>query len=233
MSAEKIMVNAVDPDGKWLCRVGGMSALVLGIAYLITIPLYAHVGAPPSGGGEAWLKYLAGKTTVWWAILGLSVLTDLLFVPVALSLYLALKGVNRNAMLVATAFMGLFIVLDLAVTWSNYASLITLSGNYAAATNDAQRVAYIAAANYASAVLGSRLEAVYAIVVLSFGILMIGLVMLRGIFSKSTAYLGLITGVLGIVSITGLNVTIIMNAVLATVWVLLVGYRLSKISWVN
>jgi hypothetical protein len=40
------------------------------------------------------------------------VLTDLLFVPVALSLYLALKGVNRNAMLVATAFLGLFIVLE-------------------------------------------------------------------------------------------------------------------------
>ena len=27
--------------------------------------------------------------------------------------YLALKGINRNAMLVATAFVGLFVVLDL------------------------------------------------------------------------------------------------------------------------
>ena len=228
MSAEKMIVNAVDPDGEWLYRVGGISALVLGIAYLITIPLYAHVGAPPSG-GEAWLKYLAGKTTVWWAILGLSVLTDLLYVPVALALYLALNRANRNAMLVATAFVGVFIVLDLAVTWSNYASLITLGSNYAAATNDAQRVAYIAAANYASAVLASHLEAVYAIVILSFGILLIGLVMLKGNFSKSTAYVGLVTGALGIVSIGGWNVTIIMNAVLATVWVLLVGYRLYRL----
>ena len=169
MSAERMNANAVDPDGKWLYRVGGISALALGIAYIITIPLYASVGAPPSG-GEATLTYLAGKTTVWWAILGLSVLTDLLFVPVALSLYLALKGVNRSAMLVATAFLGLFIVLDLAVTWTNYASLITLSGNYAAATTDAQRAAYVAAANYASAVLKSTLEAVYSILVPSLGI---------------------------------------------------------------
>ncbi len=161
MSAQKMMVHAVDPDGKWLYRVGGISALILAIAYIITIPLYVYVGAPPSG-GEARLKYLALNTTVWWAILGLSVLTDFLFVPVALSLYLALKGVNRNAMLVATAFVGLFIVLDLAVTWSNYASLITLSGNYAAATNDAQRAAYVAAASYPSAVLASSLEAVYS-----------------------------------------------------------------------
>jgi hypothetical protein len=228
MSAQKMMVNAVDPDGEWLYRVGGICALALGIAYLITIALYARVGAPPSA-GEAWLKYLAGKTAVWWTILGLSVLTDLLYVPVAFALYLALQGIARSAMLVASACVGLFIVLDLAVTWSNYASLITLSGNYAAATNDAQRMAYVAAANYASAVLTSRLEAVYAIVVLSFGILLIGLVMLKGSFHKSTAYVSLVTGVLGIVSITGWNVTIIMNAVFATVWVLLVGYGLYRL----
>ena len=228
MSAQKMMVHAVDPDGKWLYRVGGISALVLGIAYIITIVLYAQVGAPPSG-GEVWLKYLAGKTTEWWVILGLSVFTDLLYVPVALALYLALKGVNRNAMLLATAFVGLFIVLDLAVTWTNYASLITLRGNYAAAANDAQRAAYIAAANYASAVLASRLEVVYSIVILSSGILLIGLVMLKGIFNKITAYVGLVTGVLGLVSITGWNVAIIMNALFATAWLLLVGYRLYRL----
>lgn len=228
MNTEHRILNAIDPDRKWLYRVGGICALVLGLAYLITIPLYAYVGTPP-GSGEAWLNYLAGKTTVWWAILGLSVLTDLLFVPVGLSLYVALKGINRNAMLIATAFVGLFIVLDLAVTWPNYASLIALSGNYAAAANDAQRIVYVAAANYASAVLASRLEAFYAIVILSSGILITSLVMLKGIFGKSTAYLGLAAGALGIVSIAGWNVAIIMNAVLATIWVLFVGYRLYRL----
>jgi len=228
MNEQKIMVNTVDPEGKGWYRVGGISALVLGVAYLIIIPLYASVGAPPTG-GQAWLTYLNGKTTVWWAILGLSILTDVLFVPVAFSLYLALKKVNRNVMLVAIAFVGVFVVLDLAVTWSNYAALITLSGNYAAATNDAQRAAYVAAANYPSAVLASPLERVYSIVDLSFGILLISLVMLKGIFRKSTAYVGVATGVLGIVSLVGWSVTIILNAVFATLWVLLVGYRLCRL----
>ncbi len=234
MSAAKTMVHAVDPDGRWLYRVGGISALLLGIGYVIIIPLYVHVGAPPSG-GEAWLQYLAGKATVWWAILGLSILTDVLYVPVALSLYLALKGVNRSAMLVATAFVGLFTVLDLAVTWTNYASLITLSGKYAAATNGAQRAAYVAAANYASAVLASSLEAVYSILVLSVGILLIGLVMRKGVFGRSTAYLGVATGILGIVTVVGplfvmaLSVTIIITSVLTTLWVLLVGYKLYRL----
>ena len=65
MSVERITVNVVDPDGKWLYRVGGTSALVIGIGYIIIFPLFALVGAPPSG-GEVWLKYLEGKTTVWW-----------------------------------------------------------------------------------------------------------------------------------------------------------------------
>src|SRR5262245_53460649 len=108
MSTEKMAVTAVDPDGTWLYRVGGISALLVGIAYIITIPLYVQVGAPPSG-GEARLQYLAGKTTVWWAILGLSVLTDFLFVPVALALYRVLNRVSRSAMLVATACIGLFV----------------------------------------------------------------------------------------------------------------------------
>jgi len=234
MSVQKRMVNAVDPRGKWLYRVGGISALVFGIVYIIIIALFVPIGAPPSG-AEAKLTYLAGNTTVWWAILGLSVLTDFLFVPVALSLYLTLEGINRNAMLVATACMVLFIVLDLAVTWTNYASLITLSGNYAAASNDAQRAVFVAAASYPSALLESSLIDVYNTLTLAVGILMTGLVMLRGIFSKRTAYLGLVTGILGIVSVassfftSSLGVIIIVASALTTIWVLFVGYRLFRL----
>jgi hypothetical protein len=116
-------------------------------------------GAVPSG-GEAWLEYLAGHTAVWWAILGLSVLTDFVFLPVAWSLYLALKSANGNATLVGAGLLVLFAVLDLAVTWPNYASLISLSGDYAAATTDAQRAASVAATSYPLAVLTSSLFAV-------------------------------------------------------------------------
>jgi hypothetical protein len=202
MSQQNMMVNAVDPHGKWLYRVGGISALVFGIGYIIIIALFVPIGAPPSG-AEAWLTYLAGNTTVWWAILSLSVLTDFLLVPVALSLYLALKGINRNAMLVATAFVGLFIVLDLALTQTNYAVLIPLSGSYAAAANDAQRAIFVTAAIYPSTVVDSNLIFVYNSLTFAVGILITGLVMLKGIFGKGTAFLGLATGILGIAAVAG------------------------------
>jgi hypothetical protein len=234
MSVERSLVHAVDADGGWLYRVGGVSALLLGLGYIGTIPLYVYAGAPPHE-TEAWLAYLAGKTTEWWAILGLSVLTDLLFIPLALALYIALKDVNRNVMLLATALVLLFVGLDLAVTWSNYAALITLGERYALATTDAQRAAYVVAAQSPSAVLASTLEAVYSILILSLGILLMGLVMLKGVFGKTGAYLGVITGVLGIVSVIGPFVlptvgnAIILASVLTTLWVLLVGVRLLRL----
>ena len=230
MSIGTTAERGTDPDDKGLYRIGGLSALVLGLGYLVIFPVYARVGAPPTGDGAAFLAYLTGKTGTWWIILALSVLTDLLFVPLGLALYVALRPLNRNAMLLGTACMGLFVVLDLAVTWTQYASLLTLTDRYVAATSDVQRSAYVAAANVASAVLTSRLLIVYAIAILSSGILMIGVVMLKGVFSRTTAWLGVLTGVLGLVSLAGWGVTIIMNAVCATLWVLFVGYRLNQLA---
>jgi hypothetical protein len=138
-------------------------------------------------------------------------------------------------MMVATSCVVLFVVLDLAVTWINYASLITLSGNYAAATDDAQRAVFVAAAHYPSVVLESSLLGVYIILIPGVGILITGLVMLKGIFSKSAAYLGLATGILGIVSVVGpffvssLGVVVIIASVLTTIWVLFAGYRLYRL----
>jgi len=213
--------------------VGGVAAVVLGIAYLATMPLFASVGVPPRG-GEAWLAYSAGKTGAWWGILALSVLTDLLFVPVAFALYFALRRVTRGLALLGSAYVGLFAVLDLAVTWSNYAALITLSESYVGATSDAQRLVYVAAAEYASTGVTFS-QSVYSILVPALGVLLVGLAMVRSPFGRGIAYLGVVTGVLGIVSLVGplvvsaLSATMIVTSLLTTVWVVLVGYRLFRL----
>jgi len=222
-------LNTICGVQKQWYRVGGGAALVLAVGYVIITVLYARVGVPPDS-GDAWFKYLPGKTTAWWAILAISVFTDFLYIPVVFALYLALRELNRNLMLLATAFVGLFVVLDLAVTWSHYASVLLLYRNYVSIADDAHRASYIAAANYASAILRSPLEVVYAIVTLSFGILFIGFVMLGGTFGKITAYLALGTGVLGILSLTSFSFAIIGNAVLATVWLFFVGGKLCRLS---
>lgn len=210
-------------------RVGAAAALMIAIVYLAIIPLYARVGGPPQD-AEAWFLYLAGKTTIWWTILGLCVFTDFLYLPVALALYLALREINKNMMLMASAFIELFVVLDLAVTWPGYGAILTLYGRYSSTIDPARRAAYVAGADYASAVLNSRLEVVYAIVILSFGILLTAVVMLKSRFSKTAAYLGLITGILGVLSLTGFTPAIIGNALFTTIWLIFVAVGLFRLA---
>jgi len=133
-------------------------------------------------------------------------------------------------MLIGVAFVGLFIALELAVNWVSYASLIMLSGDYATASDDAQYTLLIAAANYPSSVIASPLAIVYAVGTLSFGFLVIGVVMLQGLFNKLTAYLGILTGILGRLAVAGVGFAVILNAVSATLWLFFVGYRHNQLA---
>ncbi len=225
----------VDPEGKWLYRAGGIAALIFVIGYFLTFIAYGSVGFYPNG-DEARLAYFAQHATGWWIISGLMVFTDLLIVPIFLGLYQALKGINRNAMLLAIACEGLFIAVDLAVTWTAHSSLLALGSNYAAATSDIQRATLVAAAGYPSTMLDSPLNLAICIILLpSLGILLTVPAMSKGIFSKSTVYLGWAVGISGIVAGMSpffpgaLSAMPIINALLIMVWYLFVGLRLYKL----
>jgi len=215
-------------------RVGAISAFVLVVGYLLTFPLYAWVGNAPWSGIEAKLIYFAGHSAGWWAILGLMVFTDLLCIPIFLSLYQALKSTNQSGMLLAVACNGLFVILDLAITWMAYSALITTGSDYAAAVTDAQRAVSVAAAGYPSAMLASPLLRIYAIVLPALGTFITGLIMLRGPFNKPTAYLAILVGLTGVTYIgsyftNALDFMRIVNALLATLWYALVGFNLLRL----
>ena len=226
----------VDPEGKWIVRVGGISALGLGIGYLLTFPVITYAGGFPPSGIEAQLAFFAEHAAGWWAITGLMVFTDLLYVPIFLALYQALKGINKYMMLLAFACEALFVALDLAITWTAYSSLIILGGDYAAATSDAQRAIIVAAAGYPSAISDSPLLGIYIIFFPALGLLLASLVMRRGIFHKALAYLGVIAGIFGLLAgigpifISELETAQKVNAGLAMIWFFLVGFKLYRLS---
>jgi hypothetical protein len=163
------------------------------------------------------------------------VFTDLLLVPIFFGLYMALKHVNKGLMLVALAFKAFFfVILDLAVTWTAYSTMIIAGVGYGAAATEAQRAAFLAAAAYPSAMLASPLLGTYAILIPSLGVLFAGLVMFKGVFNKSAAYVALAVGLTGILFMTRyflepMAVLRYVNALLAAAFYLLVGVRLYKL----
>jgi len=235
MNAQGRLDSGVDPEGKWMYRVAGICAIVLFVGYLVTFPLYGWVGNPPASGVEAQLAYFGEHAAGWWAITFLMVVTDLLLVPIFFGIYMALKHINKGLMLVALTFKAfLFVILDLAVTWTAWSAMIIAGVQYAAAANEAQRAALAAGAAYASAMMASPLAHAYANVIPALGVLFAGVVMLKGVFNKATAYLALAMGLMGILYlgsffIDGLAVLAYVAAFLAMVFYLLVGVRLYKL----
>jgi hypothetical protein len=224
--------ETVDPSWKGLYMWGGVSMLAVGVIYFIGIAMAFGLGSPPSG-GEAVLKWFSGQTTFAYTLYGLFILTDILLVPVVPALYLALKGINRNAMLAATGFGGLSLVLDLGVTLITWVALITLSQNYAAATSDAQRAAYVATADYAVAIVAVSAP-VFSAVTSSIQALITSLVMRKGIFNKATAYLGIAVSIFGFVYgisvfVPALATFLVIWGILIGIWFLLAGFRLYRL----
>jgi len=146
MRVERTAAGAAGTAGARWRRAGGAAALAIAAGYVATVALYAWVGAPPST-AEGWMAYLPGRTSAWWAIVALSVATDLLYLPVALALHDALAVGHRATMALAAALVGLFVALDLAVTWTNYTALLSLGGDYASAATGAARAAEIGLVN--------------------------------------------------------------------------------------
>jgi hypothetical protein len=220
------------PAWKGLYRTGGVCLFLIGVIYIACSLISIVQGSPPVTDSEPYLKSLATHSVSARITFRLFALTDFLLLPAVLALYLALRQIARNAMLVAVALMILFIVLDLAITEMNSLTLVKLTRHYAASTTDMQRSAYTAAEDYALATL--PLATFYSFVVSSIGLLIVSVVMLKGVFSRPTAYAGIVASIEGIVGgfyvlLPALALLLIPCLIAFGIWSLLAGLRLCKL----
>ncbi len=230
-AAEKTKVQA---DSRWngLYRTGGVCIFLTGLIYIACVLITIVLGFPPVSDSEPYLKSLAAHSISAMIFFGLFALSDLLLLPAVLALYFALKPFAGNAMLIATVLMLLFAVMDLSITESNSLTLASLTQHYAASTTDLQRSAYLAAEYYALATL--PLATFYSFVVSSIGLLIIGLIMLKGVFDKASAYLGIVAGIEGIIGgfyvvLPALALLLLPCLIAFGLWSLFTGLRLYKL----
>ena len=214
---------AVDVNDKWLYRAAGIFAWALTLVFVIELGLGVALGKLPGSSGLAWLSFVNAKSGAWSAIIYVTLISDLLFLMVYSALYLALRSVSRGLMLIATVLAILGTVLDEVISNANFGSLLTLGSQYSGAGTAAQRAADVAAADYAAAMLSSRLEGLFAFVIPAVALVLIGIVMLRSPFGRRTAYVGIAAGVFDLLQITGWDLAALFNTVLQAVFFALVG----------
>src|SRR4051794_5742366 len=188
-----------DPGWRMLYRIGGISAGLF-VALLVTAILLAILTPPPpTSGGAATLDYIAAHRTLYLVHQQLWLVPGVLAAVMYLALYPALKAVHRSLAALGCAVGGVAWALTLAMptTSTGAPALVYLSDQYAATGDPAQRAAFVAAAEGLIAL--NRTPTAVGVLT-TIGMLIISLVMLRGVFPRWVAYLGVATGVLGIAS---------------------------------
>jgi hypothetical protein len=220
------MPGAIDGNDKWLYKAAGFFAFGIGLLFVVEIILGVALGKLPGDSGPDWISFVNDKSKAWTGIIYLTIVIDLLFLGVYVTLYSALRSVNRGLILIATVLAVFGTVLDEVIANANFASLLTLGSQYASAGTAAQRAADVAAADYAASLLSTRLESIFAFIIPAVAIVLISIVMLRSPFGKRTAYLGIAAGIFDAISMTGWDLPSLLSTVLQAVWFVLLGRTL-------
>ncbi len=217
-------------------RAGGLALLTVAGLFALLVLLGLALGSSLAGLSPSatvtgsTLQSLAAHSAVAWANYAAGALSDLILLPAVLILYLALRSVDRNAMLLATAFFLLYVLLDLAVTGADFAGLIVVSENYAAGSA-ATQPSDIVVATYLHSIVS--LSQPISSGALSAGILLTTRVLRSGIFGKRVLYVGSAAGVVGLVyagsaALPGLAGFLGLSAILELLWFAWIGLKLYR-----
>jgi hypothetical protein len=183
----------VDPSWQSLYKVGGISAILYMVLALVVPTLQVltmeYFEMTAEYGGAEFLQFIA-ENRLWWLIaqtllLGGSILAIVAFV----ALFVALKNIDKSfaaiGVLVAVTSQILFIAYYPVLLGTIY-----LSDKFVTASAD-QQVLLGAAADSLMAI-NNAFNPLYE-PILGVSILIFSLVMLKGVFHKSIAYLGIAT----------------------------------------
>jgi hypothetical protein len=190
-------------DYKWksLYNVGGWCALIVGTLFIIEMIVYIASSAPSLADAAGWLILFQKTRLLGLVDFGILEFFGLvLFVPMFLALYVALKRTSESTMAIATVLA--FVGIAVNFSTSKLFPLLSISDLYAAAATDAQRSQFLAAAQAALAQsaqggIGGGVEGGIPLAVAG---LIISAVMLRSkIFNRVTAYVGILANGIGLV----------------------------------
>ncbi|MBN1886522.1 MAG: hypothetical protein JW850_00975 [Thermoflexales bacterium] len=223
----------IDSDWKVLCTIGGVATMILIVYSLVTMVSVVVLGGAPGNAEEAF-TLLQNNRLVGLARLDvLTVLVMPLYYLLFLGLYIALRRTRSAYTTLATVLV--FVGLTLFLATPSAFSMLTLSDKHAAATTEAQRSQLLAAgeAILASDMFHSTGAFVGGVLLQSAAVLISVVMLWSAIFSKLTAYVGILTHGLDLLHIPLLILAppagVFLMAIAGTLYLLwfpLVGWRL-------
>jgi hypothetical protein len=217
----------VDQSWKGVYKAGGFSLFAGGailVTFLLSVFIF-RVDLPLTP--QAVLENPTPPITLYL----LAALGELLLLPAALGLYLSLKDVNKNYMLIAAASWSVAVTLYL-VSRGQIMSLLPISGGYATATSEAMRAAYLVSADQTIEV--ANIYGNMALMLHQVGAIIMGLVMLKGVYGRRTGYFVTVVGTMTFIGTFGvvlrpLSFFTLFGLMLTAVWQILVGIKLYKL----
>jgi hypothetical protein len=219
--------KAGDTDADWqpLYRVGAGAALT--VLVFIPIQMLVFFVWPPPSTVIGWFTLFQENAFVGLLDMDLLLIVDYgLMALVFLALYAALRRASQSLMAIALTLELVAIAIYFASTAAF--EMLSLSNQYAAATTDTARSLFLAAGQAMLATWqGTAFDVSY---VLSSVALLIGsVVMLRNdIFSKATAYVGILMSVMMFlpptVGLIGIILSL-LSLVPTMVWLILIARR--------
>ncbi len=220
--------NTTDSRWHWLYKVAGLSALVT--AVLIVVQMIVFIIWPPPSTAIDYFKLFQDNALLGFLALDLLyVIDNVLLIPILLALYVALRRTNEPFMLIGAA-LG-FVGIAALFASNPAANMHFLSGQYAAAATDAQRALLLAAGEAMLAVFSGTAYHI-SLILGSIALVIIPIVMLQSkIFSKATAYMGILANVLALgfyVPKIGIYI-LLFSVIFLFVWYILITRRLFQL----
>ncbi|UCE09683.1 MAG: hypothetical protein JSW61_12010 [Candidatus Thorarchaeota archaeon] len=214
----------VDTSWRGVIKAGGLSLLAGGmILFLFILSIFVfQVELPLTAQG------FLDNPLPPALLFSMAALGEFLLMPGVLGIYFSLKDVNKNSVFLGTAIW-IFAVPMFLVSRGQVISLVSIAGEYAASTDPTLRVAYFVAIQYALDL--SNAYAVMALDLLGVGGIILGLVMLKGVFSRRTGYLVILAGALTVMGTFGvilepLTIGTLFGLILNGVWQVIIGIKL-------
>ena len=220
-------------DSRWtgLYRAGSAAAFLSAVLIPLQIAVFIAWPPPLSESASVWFTLFEQSPLRGLLSLDLLLMIDyVLLIPIMLAMYVALRRTNESLMLLGA---GLFMVSVAIYFASNTAfEMLALSGRYATASSEAQRLSYLAAGEAMLAIYqGTAFNASY--IIGSIAGALIGVVMLQGrTFTRASAWMMIVGNVVGLglyLPVVGVAISA-FSGVILWAWIFMMALQLNRLA---